>query len=196
MDRCSAAALLCLLALSGCGTYAATAVPDENAPYAVLPNRVVQAPVSISLTAAAAEASPDIETPNLTCSANGFALAMVAPLEASLGAVDHVAFPHQVSSGGDYRVTVAVESYAPTLSFWDNDDGVTADAKVDLLLDVAITGKDGKSILATKIDGRGASEETGGCDVGADALQEAASKALRHIAKDYAYQVVNSGLMK
>lgn len=186
--------MLVAAALAAC-TYPGTVPPAPVAAAEVMPGRAIAAPTAISL--AADPALLDREVPPINgCEASRYPLTLSPALRATLDAVNRRAFPQQVPADGTYQIRIALESYEPRLLIADGTFGVLAIADIDVTLAVRATDRSGAELLRTTVEGHGTAQVDADCGAGAQALEQAASAALRRLGETYADRVVNAGPLR
>lgn len=87
--------------------------------------------------------------------------------------------------------------FDPRIRFIPGFWSVEADANVDLAIRARITTPSGAELLITTFRGQGHATQDGqGCGMGADALSEAMTKAVRSAMENFVDKVINTGALQ
>lgn len=189
---------LSFLLATGC-TYSANVAPTSAAAAEILPNRTINRSASIYV---APELSSIMRTaqPSYVCSAHTFPVNAGPAIQSSILSTNEAAFSGIIPGGtrstgapGAYRhIVFDLESFNPRLDFTETFASGRALANAELLMRVTVLDERNNPILRTVVSGQGSSERDGFCPVGAQALQEATSLAIRRALENYVFRVINS----
>jgi hypothetical protein len=107
-------------------------------------------------------------------------------MKSSITQTVNAAYPHAISTGGAVPSTADgvifkfdLSDFDPTIRFAPGFFVPTADANVEIAVQARVTDKAGKELITTTFHGHGHASEDGACGVGADALGDAAKKAIQ-----------------
>lgn len=188
---------LCIVFLLGGCAFQAPVSPSMAGASAVMPSRVSQVPVLLIVSDFEA-GSRQVRPGALECSAHNYPLDLRQALFSSIRSTTLAAYPNlRVARGseparpGEARIVVAVESMEARLRFLPGFWQATASANVEVALNVQITDSRNRDVYRGIALGTGSEEVGGGCPVGANALGEAASKAVRRAVQDFVSKAIN-----
>ena len=181
----------------GACAFQAPVNPSMAGASAVMPSRVSQVPLLLVINDFE-PASRQIRPSALDCSAHNYPLDVRQALLASLRSATLAAYPNlRVAQGGEparpgeARIAISVDSMEARLRFLPGFWQATASANVELAVSVQVTDSRNRDVYRGIALGTGSEEVGGGCPVGANALGEAASKALRRLVQDYVSKAIN-----
>jgi hypothetical protein len=135
------------------------------------------------------------------CSAHNYPMYIGEALQGSISKTLEAAYPQSGKSGS---VPAQVDGlifkfdladFEPRVRFERGFWVPTADATVDIAIHTRVSDRSGKELLATTFRGQGHADEDGNCPVGADALAEAADKAIANAMENFVDKVINTGAL-
>lgn len=200
MNRCVVVATLVATSviLSAC-TYNANVAPAPAAASEVLPTRRLPYTVSYFVDPSVATLEKNAQT-GFTCSAHAFPVNVGPAISSTIRSVNAVAFANareegsrnEGADGVKRHIVLDLIEFNPKLDFSQGFWTSRAHGRVEIVLRAIALDETNKTILTATISGEGSADQTGGCSNGADALAEAANKAVRRLGQDYANKFVNA----
>lgn len=190
--------LMCvaLFLVAGC-SYQAPVSPSSAGAAAVMPSRVSQIPVLLVV----GDFEPGLRQVRpgaLECSAHSYPLDIRQALFSSLRSTTLAAYPNlRVARGseparpGEARIAVNLDTVEARLRFLPGFWQATASANVEVALNVQVTDSRNRDVYRGIALGTGSEEVGGACPAGANALGEAASKAIRRVVQDFVSKAIN-----
>lgn len=183
--------------LLGACAFQAPVSPSMAGASAVMPSRVSQTPIVLVVNDFE-PASRQIRPSAFECSAHNYPLDVRQALFSSLRSSTLAAYPNlRVAQGGEparpgeARISVSIDSMEARLRFLPGFWQATASANVELALTVQVTDSRNRDVYRGIALGTGSEEVGGGCPVGANALGDAASKAVRRLVQDFVSKAIN-----
>ena len=182
--------------VSAC-SFQAPVNPSSAGAAAVMPSRVSQIPVLLVV----GDFEPGLRQVRpgaLQCSAHNYPLDIRQALFSSLRSTTLAAYPNlRVARGsesarpGEARINVTLDSVEARLRFLPGFWQATASANVEVALNVQVTDSRNRDVYRGIALGTGSEEVAGACPDGANALGEAASKAIRRVVQDFVSKAIN-----
>lgn len=178
-----------------------TQVEATSAPAAeVLPARVVRVPMTYQFTDDLAGARKTVRFSTFVCSAHtfetDFSYAMRETMRRTIEAGFPLATPADAGKlSGVYNIRLTLEEMNARVTavptFWS----AMQDAKVSVVLRVGIADASGTEIVRAMISGEASDEIEGQCPEASRSLSNAATKAIGRAAAEFAYKIINSGVI-
>ncbi|MFD1556005.1 hypothetical protein ACFSHT_10270 [Paraburkholderia silviterrae] len=141
--------------------------------------------------------------PGLICGAHSYPIyagdvirsSLIKTLEGAYSSVSASDSLPTAAQGPVFKFDVA--DFDPRLRFAQGFWSGSADANVDLAIRARVTSPTGAELITTTFRGQGHGSEDGqGCGMGADALSDAAAKAIRSAMENFVDKVINTGALQ
>lgn len=159
----------------------------------VMANRQIATPTVLSF-------SEDFQNWTLSVGAYGntFVLPLGQPLARSIHGIDNVAF-RQIHDGpaterAPYNVRVDVDEAEGSLVLQQGFLTSKYIARVEIAAKIDVTGESGNEIARAIVTGHGTFSSPSTSPI--ETLQNAGEKAIKNLATDYVYKIVNTGALK
>jgi hypothetical protein len=140
--------------------------------------------------------------PGFACGAHSYPMAIGDALKSSITQTVNAAYPHAISTGGAIPSTADgvifkfdLSYFDPTIRFAPGFFVPTADANVEIAIQARVADRTGKELITTTFHGHGRASEDGACGIGADALGDAAKKAIQDAMENFVDKVINTGAL-
>ncbi|CAJ9609585.1 hypothetical protein [Burkholderia pseudomallei] len=148
-----------------------------------------------------ATAGRDVKS-GFVCSAHKYPMYIGEALQGSLSKTVEAAFPQVVNNGGTVPSSADgivfkfdLSEFDPRIRFTPGFWVPTADANVDIAIRARVSDRTGNELITTTFRGQGHASEDGSCPVGAEALSQAAQKAISNAMESFVDKVINTGAL-
>jgi hypothetical protein len=200
MERIKAvAAALALTICSGCAYN--VQVSSQSGAAEVMSSKVRHDKAYVVFSDSLATAGKDVKA-GFQCSAHKYPMYIGEALQGSLSKTVEAAFPQVVNNGGSIPSSADgivfkfdLSEFDPRIRFMPGFWVPSADANVDIAIHARVSDQTGKELIATTFRGQGHASEDGTCSVGADALSQAAQKAISNAMENFVDKVINTGAL-
>lgn len=187
-----------VLLLSAC-TYQANVAPTAAPAGEVMMDRRLSYPVSYYVSPELSSLTRDASE-GFACSAHEFPVNAGPAIASSIRSVNETAFASivpggtltEAAPGANRHIAYQLDSFNPRLHFEQGWWSGTAVANTELVIRVTAYDAQGNEILRTVVSGTGYGEADGGCDAGAEALQESTNQAIKRTMENYVSRVINA----
>lgn len=193
------AGLAALSVLAGCAHE--VSVSSQSGAAEVMSTKVSQQKAYLVFSSNLMTASKEVK-PGFACAAHSFPMAIGETLKASITQTVDAAYPHAISTGGAIPATADglifkfdLSDFDPTIRFAPGFFVPTADANVEIAIQARVADRTGKELITTTFHGHGHASEDGACGIGADALADAAKKAIQDAMENFVDKVINTGAL-
>jgi len=192
------------VALAGC-THGSEALMVSAPASEVRIDRRVEQPVLVVIDSTIDSMSREAAENSYVCSAQSYPITVGPSIRSSIINVLEEAFTDvQISesskaeSEDGFVMWFRPDTFRPTISFAQGFWQGTANASSEIVLKVTAMYKNKIVFDNITISGRGASngEHRGGCDVGANALRDAAQDSIQRLMENLVHKTINTGDFK
>lgn len=193
------AAVAIVATFSGCAYN--VQVASQSGAAEVMTNKVRQEKAYVVFGDSLITASRDVKS-GFACGAHKYPMSIGEALQSSISRTVEAAYPNAINNGGQIPSSADgiimkfdLADFDPRIRFLPGFWVPTADANVDLAIKARLTDAKGKELLTTTFRGQGHASEDGSCPVGADALSEAAQKAIANAMESFVDKVFNTSAL-
>ncbi|WP_233884588.1 hypothetical protein [Paraburkholderia flagellata] len=176
-------------------------ISSQSGAAEVMSTKVSQQKAYLVFSSNLMTASKEVK-PGFACGAHSFPMAIGDALKSSITRTVGAAYPHSLSTGSAIPSTADglifkfdLSDFDPTIRFAPGFLVPTADANVEIAVQARVADKTGKELITTTFHGHGHASEDGACGIGADALGDAAKKAIQDAMENFVDKVINTGAL-
>ncbi|WOD14484.1 hypothetical protein [Paraburkholderia kirstenboschensis] len=193
------AALAITATVSGCAFN--VQVASQSGAAEVMTNKVRQEKAYVVFGDSLVTAGRDVKS-GFACGAHKYPMYIGPALQSSISRTVEAAYPNAINTGSQVPSSADgivmkfdLADFDPRIRFLPGFWVPTADANVDLAIKARLTDAKGKELLTTTFRGQGHASEDGSCPIGADALGQAAQKAIANAMESFVDKVFNTGAL-
>ncbi|WP_236002441.1 hypothetical protein [Paraburkholderia elongata] len=193
------AALSAVTMFSGCAYN--VQVSSQSGAAEVMTTKVRHDKAYVVFSDSLATAGKDVKS-GFACGAHKYPMYIGEALQGSLSRTVEAAFPQVVNNGGAVPSSADgivfkfdLSEFDPRIRFTPGFWVPSADANVDIAIRARVSDRTGKELITTTFRGQGHASEDGACPVGADALGQAAQKAISNAMENFVDKVINTGAL-